>query len=870
MAKSVTLTRALLAGASTLALVLGHTAFAQEAQPPAPADETGAQETSVSDSGSEEVIVTATGRAAAVQKIPVAVSIVKEDDLRKSGGQDLRDISQLVPSIEMGPGATSGSTALRLRGIGTGSDNPGFESAVGVFVDGVYRPRPGAALSDLPELKRIEVLRGPQGTLFGRNTSAGAISVITAGPEFETSAYAETTFGLDETSERTIRGGFTAPVSDSFALRLDGALRKRDGFITDTISGEKYNDRDRWMLRGQALWDISENASLRIIVDGARQDELCCGVSPLAYGATQGVVTALLGPSASPSTDIRRHEMSVTPALPGLPAMGPGLPAQPATDARGQVDLSDEWGMSAQLDWDLGGSTFTSITAYRDWRTSRDQDIDYNLIDIAYRDDQTINFRNFSQEFRLQGENDWVNWLVGAYAGTERMRTTDRIRLGSYYNLYLNTLTQGATGCEVYDSSSAAEPDSVPSFFYCATGNPALLNTYLQGNVAGQGQQADNWAVDSTSASLFTHDEFKLTDALTLTTGLRYNFERKEMDADLQATSDSCLSLQALETATDPLIPGAGGLVTALQTDPNAGVIMGLACNPAVNPIANGVWGGSFSDGAWSGTASLSYALSENAMLYATVSRGFKSGGYNVDRSGFAVTPALTDPSQLSVDQLRFDPEYTNAYEIGVKSTLWGNTTLNATAYIERIKGFQINAFNGFNFRTLNVPKVTSQGFELEMASHPIEGLTLTAGLTYTDVHYDSTITFDPLNPATSTVYAGDRATVPEWTATGSVAYEAPVSTALIAGIYLDARWVGHSKTQTLNRDPRTDNNAFAILNGRLSLGDADGRWGVDLWCRNLTDEVFYAGAFKAPLQDTTVVITNEPRTYGLTLRARF
>jgi outer membrane receptor protein involved in Fe transport len=134
----------------------------------------------------DEIVVTATGRAAALQDVPVAVTAVDADTLENTGANDLRDVTQVAPSLQMGTGQSNSSgTIARIRGIGTGSDNPGFEAAVGIFVDGVYRARAGAALADLPDLERVEVLRGPQGTLFGRNTSAGAISVITAGPEFD-------------------------------------------------------------------------------------------------------------------------------------------------------------------------------------------------------------------------------------------------------------------------------------------------------------------------------------------------------------------------------------------------------------------------------------------------------------------------------------------------------------------------------------------------------------------------------------------------------------------------------------------------------------------------------------------------------------
>lgn len=173
----------------------------------------------------DEIVVTATGRAAAIQDVPLAVTAVSGEQLENSGAQDLRDITQVAPSFQMGTGQGSQATTARIRGIGTGADNIGFEAAVGIFIDGVYRARPGAALSDLPELERVEILRGPQGTLFGRNTSAGAISVVTAGPDYDPAMSLEVLYGADDLEEAGLRAGVNLPLSDTVAFRFDGSVR---------------------------------------------------------------------------------------------------------------------------------------------------------------------------------------------------------------------------------------------------------------------------------------------------------------------------------------------------------------------------------------------------------------------------------------------------------------------------------------------------------------------------------------------------------------------------------------------------------------------------------------------------------------------
>jgi iron complex outermembrane recepter protein len=844
---------------------------------------------------SDEIVVTATGRSAAIQDVPLAVTAIGGEQLQNSGVQDLRDVTQVAPSFSMGTGQSNSSgTIARIRGIGTGSDNPGFEAAVGIFIDGVYRARAGAALADLPDLQRVEVLRGPQGTLFGRNTSAGAISVITQGPEFTPGMYIEGLLGADDLGETGMRAGVNVPLSDSFAIRIDGSVRARDGYITDVVSGDDINNRNRWSSRGQLQWDLSPTASLRVIVDGAKTDEVCCGITPLIYGSSQAVLNGIAGslglPSPSVPLDPDSRNMTVTPAYPGLPALGPGLPAQPATAARTYGEKTDDFGVSGQLDWEIGGMNFTSISSYRDWSALRDQDIDFSSVDIAYRDGLAVGFETYTQEFRLQGENGPLNWLVGVFYGNEKLNTTDTIRIGAHANLYSNIITQANTAglggpFELYDSTAGdtdGVDDPIPSLFWALSGGAVPL--YLTGNTAGQGQNNDHWNIDTESLSVFTHDEYSLSENLVLTVGVRYNHETKDLTGDIASTSTSCDTLRTIETVS-------GGLVTGILASP-ASSLMNLACNPAINPISNsslqpgGLWSGSNTENEWSGTTSLAYHINEDVMVYGGYSRGYKAGGYNVDRSGFSVTPATTDPTTLSVDQLAFNPEFTDAYEMGLKSTiLGGSTTLNLAAFYQQIHDYQLNSFNGFNFITRNVPEAISQGIELELASRPTDNLTLSGGVVYNDAFYDTTVDFnlpgvaDPFGR--NIVTSGTPFTfAPKWTVTGGIAYEMPLGGSMRALFYLDGRWNDGYRTQTLSREPNgaTDNDAFAIFNGRVGIGPQNGRWSLELWGRNLFDEHYIVGAFVPPLQDSSsspsfanyVIYPNEPQTYGVTMRARY
>ncbi|MEQ1617620.1 MAG: TonB-dependent receptor [Terricaulis sp.] len=838
----------LLSGASIAAMGAFSPAMAQ------------AQEEEVID----EIVVTATGRSAAIQDVPIAVTAVSGETLQNAGVENLLDITQLAPSLAIGVGQSSATgTIAYIRGIGTGADNPGFESAVGFFIDGVYRARAGIAVSDLPELERIEILRGPQGTLYGRNTSAGAISVVTAGPDFDPGVWIEA--GIGDYGYGSMKGGGNLPLGESLSVRVDGSLRTRDGYLNDVTSGRDINNQNRWSARGQALWDISPDASLRVIVDTSETDEECCAVTPIQYGTTQNAINIIVGGAANGEVPGRVGNLNSQ-----LEARN-----QTVTPGRVYVEQVEDDGISGELNWDIGGVNLTSITAYRDWNALRGQDVDFNRIDIAYREGLTIAFENFTQELRLQGEAGNIDWLVGLFYGDETLDTTDRIRLGVHPSTYANFITFGNTGAapggpyQLY----AGAPAGAPSIF--ALVNPLLAASYLTPSLPGQGQQADNWVVDTQSLALFTHNEIRFSDALIMTVGLRYNQETKDLAANLNVVNSSCTSLQGLEVATDP--DGSGPLPGAVEGLQGAlggafSSVLNLACNPAVNPIANGTWAGDSEENEWSGTASLAYHVNEDLMVYGGYSRGYKAGGFNVDRSGFSISPALTDPTLLNTGQLAFDPEFTDAFEAGFKSTiLGGSTNFNVTAFYQQIHDYQSNNFNGFNFITRNVPEAISQGVEVELLARPMDNLTVQGGVTYTDAYYDSTVVFNPLDPVPNTISEGQEfSQSPDLAVSGSITYEMPLGDNLQALFYLDGRWVSEYRVQTLNRNPITDNEAFAVINGRIGLGNPNGRWGLELWGRNLTDEFYHVGGFIATLQNTAVVYPNEPATYGITLRARY
>ncbi|MCW8871777.1 MAG: TonB-dependent receptor plug domain-containing protein, partial [Xanthomonadales bacterium] len=302
----------------------------------------------------EEVIVMATKREQTLQEVPVAVSVVSAEEIEQSAINDIMDLQSAVPALRVSQLQTSGNTTFIIRGFGNGANNPGIEPSVGVFIDGVYRSRSAAALADLPNLERIEVLRGPQSTLFGKNASAGVINVVTAAPnmdEFGGSA----ALTLGNYNQVIVKGDVSGPISDTVGFSLALNSNKRDGYFDNLQNGSEVNERDRWGIRGQLLFLPTDNVSLRLIADYDEIDENCCGVANLLDGPT-GVAVRLVGGDFVPNDPFAYANYY-------------------DFDPTNEIENS---GISLQADIDFdNGMKLTSITAYRELSRLDNVDVDF-------------------------------------------------------------------------------------------------------------------------------------------------------------------------------------------------------------------------------------------------------------------------------------------------------------------------------------------------------------------------------------------------------------------------------------------------------------------------------------------------------------
>ena len=319
----------------------------------------------VSGASADEIVVTAAKRAQTLQEVPIAVSVVGADTIEKAQIRDLIDLQTVVPSLRITQLQNSSQTNFTIRGFGNGANNPGIESSVGVFIDGVYRSRSAAAILDLPVLERVEVLRGPQSTLFGKNVSAGAISITTKLPEFEWGGSAEASYGNYD--QVLFKGSLTGPLSDTLAFRVSGSTNNADGYYTNIVDGTDQNERDRWSVRGQLLWEPTDVLSFRLIGDYNKIDENCCGAVQILNGpATLGIGAPTmfggLGEEISDDSDPFARRVAVD------------------TDTFNKLTGK---GLSLQADWDLGGAQLTSITSYREQSDSATTDVDFSGADLS-------------------------------------------------------------------------------------------------------------------------------------------------------------------------------------------------------------------------------------------------------------------------------------------------------------------------------------------------------------------------------------------------------------------------------------------------------------------------------------------------------
>ncbi len=891
-----------LLAATALTMAIAAPAYAQDA--PVPVETQDSEFT-----GANDIVVTATRRDETVQDVPIAITAVGNELLENAGVTDIRGLEQLAPSLQSSTGQSSATgTTLYIRGITTAGDNPGFEPAVGVFIDGVYRARAGVAVSELPELERVEILRGPQGTLFGRNTSAGALSIFTARPEFDTRGYIEGSYGNYDAYE--IKGAITGPVTEQIALRVDGGYRKRDGYIEDVNSDRAFNDVDRWYARGQALLDTG-NLTFRLIGDYYETDEQCCGAVSAVRGALAPAIEFIAG---SQGLDGLYQGANRNITFPILNAAGQYipttfnasiLPLEHKMAASPNRDFSErvrDWGISGEFNFSLGEMSATSITAYRNWRALRNQDVDFSGIDRAYRDGYRNKLTNFTQELRLQGSafGGALDWLVGGFYLNETNDLRDTVRIGNDGNRYVDTVLNGGTrsallptGAQFFGTLGptiplfgqvllAQNPIVAPPPAAGAApirlqqiappGSPlfALLNSPLPGAQPGQGNNNDDFRVKTNAFAAFTHNIINITDDLSLTLGARWNYEKKELSATINNNLGSCAFFEQVRAGN----PAAATYAALLRGAAAGGALFNnlflLSCNPAVNTEFNGNYEDEFSESKVTGTAKLAYKVNPDILVYGGYDRGYKSGGYNLDQATF--TSVLLGGTGPRASDLRFGSESVDAYEIGVKTSITREFTLNVSGFYQKFSDLQSLVFSGNNFVVQNVESTTSKGIEVESTVQPVRELIFRMGYSYIDAKYDEDNNFagTPLQGQEGDPISNQ----PLHTVTVAGTWTPPLTSNLNALIHVDMRYNSEVNIPSSNTDPVTGrtilfNQGYPLVGARVGVQTADRSKSLEFFVENLTNQYYHVTGFAVPEQTGNyAAYPSAPRFYGV--KAKF
>ena len=683
------------------------------------------------------------------------------------------------------------------------------------------------------------------------------ISVVTEAPSYDNEGRIEVQYGNYD--QRLVKAYVTGGVSETLALSLSGGWNQRDGY-TDTPNANvpDLNDRDRWNIRGQALWEPTENVTFRIIADYSEIDEICCGVINIVNGPTAGIISGLLGGGVlDPS-----QAFDYTSLINTTP-----------------INEVEDGGISIQADVDFDGFSLTSISAYRANNSFNDTEADYTGADILPSANNRANIDTYTQEIRLTstGDNE-VDWMVGGYYFNEDVTQIQGLRYGADTRAYIDFLT-GAPGTL---AALEALSGTTPGAFFNA--NTTTVESFTQDNEA---------------YSLFATFDFHLNDRLTLTGGVNYTNDKKTVTGS--TVNGDAFSAINLFTVNGGLIPaglfgqafadatglaptpdniaaveaGAPGTSAAIQSGVNAAItgLQALQFQPQFLAFPNSVQDGRSSDDKLTYTARLSYEASDNLNLYFSYATGYKATSWNLSRDArpFAANQSALEAAGLtqvnqSYGTLFAGPEEATVYEIGLKAS-FPRGAFNLAIFDQTIDGFQSNIFQGTGFVLSNAGQQSTKGVEIDATWTPIDQLTLTFAGTYLDPVFDD-FQGAPGPGGTVVDLSGARpAGIHEFSITTSATYNHDFGDGTLG--YLRADYLHESDVQVVDNIPGV-NREVNTFNASAGLSFENG-WGLQVFARNLFNDEYFLSAFPGVIQPGTVNgYANPPRTWGVSLSYDF
>lgn len=812
------------------------------------------------DADSGIIIVTATKRERTLQEIPVAVTVTSAADIEKAQIRDLSDLQTLAPTLRVNQLQSSANTNFIIRGFGNGANNAGLEPSVGVFIDGVYRSRSAARIGDLPTLQRIEVLRGPQSTLFGKNASAGIISIVTQKPQYQFGGAIEASYG--NYNAKVAKAYITGPISDNIAFSIGGNYNKRDGYAQDLNLETDVNDRNRYGIRGQLLVEPGDDLTIRLIGDYDHSDENCCVAVNLINGPTGAIVDDLAGGV-------------------GLDAENP-FSYNVYTNQLSE-NLIKNWGGSGQIDYQLGAVNLTSITAYRGVDSYTNQDSDFTAAKLIGKNTSDTKIRTFTQELRVASDFDGpVNFLLGGFYFNENIDVVNDIEYGDDFRKYADTLIKESAG-EIGGVSTL-------EIFFGSLDSSAGLAENAQvydGRFFASGTgYHEAYTLDDEAYSLFATVDFEPFDGLVVTGGINYTDDRKQFSneitssdvfstIDFNASQYEALRKFLLQLSGVPAEQAA--FLAANPTLPDANPLAALRpfqyLPPAVN-LPNEVEDGRTNDNKFTYTARLAYEVAPSLNIYASYATGFKASSINLSRDS---RPLASDAEALAAAGLLQSnqsygtrlagPENATVYEAGIKGN-WDVAAFNLAVFRQSIRGFQSNVFVGTGFELANAGEQTTDGIEFDGSVSPAAGLKFNVAMVYLDPEYTS---FP--NSIYGDISGTTPSTIPALSMTLGVDYEFDISDSLSLNLRADYHY--ESKVNLFDdnpSDPTSTNFTREIdaLNMSTTLAYND-MMKFTVWARNLTNATYLTAAFLSVGQPGSFTgYPNQPRTFGVTAKYQF
>lgn len=705
----------------------------------------------------EEVVVTAQRRAENLQDVPVAITALGQDSIEKADIRDLTDIATRVPGLSFSP-FSPGQNILSLRGASSNDDGAGTDNSIAVFIDDVYLGRVSNVNPEMFDIERIEVLRGPQGTLYGKNTIGGAINVVSTRPNTE-QLEGKVRVSLGNYDRRDIAGLLTGPIAERWAAKGSFSLRKRDGWVDNVFLGKKQKDDDSQAYRGQLLYH-GDRFEAMFSADYDRLDVEDMARVPIATGEP--------GDPAFWAADVPGSYAEL------CAGRGPSCSANPV-DGYAKREAG---GVSARLSWELDAGELISITAYRESEADWSMDSTGTPASplpgaiFGFVDDRILDKTDqLSQELRwVSSIGSNMDYVTGLWLMREE---TDRT--------------------ECFDNDGD-DSDCVPD------ADGGLTDWYRQEN-------------ETTSYAVFGQADWRPSEAWSLTLGGRYSYEKKSIDNDTIA----------------------GDFVVINQT------------------FSNSV---SESWSAFTPKAAIAFDINDTSRVYASIAKGFKSGGFAAAPQGIEFTEPL-------------DQEEALGYEIGFKGDFAGRLRFNAALFYTEYEGLQIQTFGPLTpgsdfgtFQTFNAGDAEVRGIELESTWRVTQALTLSGFYAYQDSEFKST---DIPGTAFPDQRGQDLPRTPGEKYSLSLDYDHPLADGSAVNLNLSYRYTDDQRGEL---EPWAIQPSFELIDARLGWTNRSERLELALWGKNLADEEYISHVYT--IASSVVAVFGEPRTYGVAATYRF